>query len=322
MNSNNPAATTIDPDPKGVDSSSNNNDDDANRRMGTNKQQFYDSLETVVTLNTATKHRTALLSKMVNEKLVIPVNVQATTTQNDNKNNNKNNNHNNAIDSSIIPTISYAQPGNVETFLAPQPASSSDTEPTTTATANPSPQLAVGTWKVIYAPHMTTLVQVFSGGGGGKNHVSTLDVEYQLDADQTMVSHAYYHNFPFGIGSGYLSVSGTYGSIVHNNNPTTNNNKNKDADTAVTSPTYYSKVNFDKAWIKRLPAAAAGDAAPQPYATLDDVPESFVKTLINGIGQRAFIDDVAIFPVSFLDTDTVVFDFEAFGTKICARKVS
>merc|ERR1719162_738465 len=111
---------------------------------------------------------------------------------------------------------------------------------TATATPTPSPQLAVGTWKVIYAPHMTTLVQVFSGGGGGKNpnpNSSTLDVQYQLDADQTIVSHAYYHNFPFGIGSGYLSVSGTYGSIVHNNNPTTNNNKNKDADTAVTSPT-------------------------------------------------------------------------------------
>ena len=171
-------------------------------------------------------------------------------------------------------------------------------------------------------PIWPTLVQVFSGGGG--NHGSTLDVQYQLDADQTIVSHAYYHNFPFGIGSGYLSVSGTYGSIVHNNNPTTNKNKNKDADTAVTSPTYYSKVNFDKAWIKRLPAA--GDAAlgePEPpYASLDDVPASFVKTLINGIGQRAFIDDVAIFPVSFLDTDTVVFDFEAFGTKICARKVN
>ena len=54
---------------------------------------------------------------------------------------------------------------------------------------------------------------------------------------------------------------------------------------------------------------------------MEDVPASPVKDIINSIGKAMFVDGVAIFPVSFLDDDTIVFDFELLGTKICAKKL-
>jgi hypothetical protein len=58
-----------------------------------------------------------------------------------------------------------------------------------------------------------------------------------------------------------------------------------------------------------------------PYKSLDEVPDSFVKNAINSIGKAMFIDAFAVFPVSFLDDDTIVFDFELLGTRICAKKI-
>ena len=39
------------------------------------------------------------------------------------------------------------------------------------------------------------------------------------------------------------------------------------------------------------------------------------------LGRFFFVDSVSVFPVAYLDADTIVFDFELLGTRICARKV-
>merc|ERR1712238_80628 len=124
------------------------------------------------------------------------------------------------------------------------------------------------------------------------------------------------------VGKGYLSVSGTYRSVVSSSSQ---NNKNKNE--------YYSKVNFDQAWMKPIhnDNVLAGTQQQQqngidtssrshPYETYEEVPSSWSKTLINAVGKRFFVDEVAIFPVQFLDADTIVFDFELLGTQICAHK--
>jgi len=223
------------------------------KSMGANKKNFFSSLDSMETLNEATKERSALLAKMIDEKEVVAVGSQGSGER----------------------TISYEKPGSTETFLA---------------LGGVAP-VAAGTWKVVYAPHMTTAMDIFRG---------RFDVTYDLFADSRIVSHAYY-DFPI-VGKGYLSVSGTYGSVAND------------------ATDMYSRVDFDKAWLKALPSSASTSTAP-PYDSLEAVPDSFLKTAINEIGKRAFIESVAVFPVSFLDDDTIVFEFESLGTKICAHKV-
>jgi len=221
-------------------------------RIGTNKQKFLNSLDTLSTLNQASSERTELLNKMISEKIVTNnLNIPSTVTGSN--------------DDNIIPTASLENPGLVSIFSS----------------------VASGTWKVIYAPHIATI----AGLGGGK-----FDVQYTLFEDGTMTSHARY-NFPV-VGEGYLSVSGTYGSV----------------DNTV------SRVDFDRAWIKPLLRKNSGQI-DEPYERLEDVPESTVKNIINNIGNAVFVDAFAIFPVSFLDDDTIVFDFELLGTRICAKRL-
>jgi hypothetical protein len=131
----------------------------------------------------------------------------------------------------------------------------------------------------------------------------------------TITSHAKYQ-FPI-VGTGYLSVSGTYGSVNDQ----------------------VSRVDFNKAWIK--PLASGFDTSTStsrndndnddetdktdktgPYPSLEEVPDGAVKDVINAVGKQAFIDSFAVFPVSFLDDDLIVFDFELLGTRICAQKVT
>ena len=144
--------------------------------------------------------------------------------------------------------------------------------------------VAKGKWRVIYAPHMTTMANLAGG---------QFQVEYDLNEDGTMESHARY-SFPI-VGEGYLSVSGTYGSVD---------------DTTC-------RVDFDEAWVKQLHEGSVDE----PYASIDDVPESLAKTIIRRLGRAFFFDGVSVFPVSFLDDDLIVFDFELLGTRITARKM-
>ncbi len=145
--------------------------------------------------------------------------------------------------------------------------------------------VAEGCWKVIYAPHMTTIAGLF----GGK-----FDVNYILYPTGKMESHAEY-NFPI-VGRGFLSVSGTYGSVDKNT----------------------SRVDFDQAWIKPLPPSASKNN--EPYPTFEQVPDSLIKHVINSMGKTLFIEQFSVFPISFLDDNLIVFDFPLLGTRICALK--
>jgi len=62
--------------------------------------------------------------------------------------------------------------------------------------------VAPGSWRVVYAPHMTTMAGLLRG---------EFSVGYDLRKDGTITSHARYE-FPLFNLYGYLSTSGTYGS--------------------------------------------------------------------------------------------------------------
>jgi hypothetical protein len=153
---------------------------------------------------------------------------------------------------------------------------------------------AVGTWRIIYAPHIYTMGSLVGGG-------SFDPVYYIMKPNGQMTSHARY-SFPW-LGSGWLSVSGTYGS--------------EDEDRVC-------RVDFDKAWVTLcsgpdLDNNSSGDNNPRE--SLEQVPDSLSKRIIQTLGQLGFVKTVSVFPVSYLDNDTIVFDFELLGTRICARKI-
>lgn len=179
--------------------------------------------------------------------------------------------------------------------------------------------LATGTWSVVYAPHIYTMGKLALLGQSitGSTSTSTSPaatnkqpevvqsalgpVIYELNSDGTMVSHARF-DLPWwpSIGgsskSGWLSVSGTYSSQDDNR---------------------ICRVDFDKAWIKWITSADDD----KPYASLESVPDSFEKSIVQTVGKAGFVDGVSVFPVSYLDDDLIVFDFELLGTRICARKI-
>lgn len=145
--------------------------------------------------------------------------------------------------------------------------------------------VAPGSWRVVYAPHMTTMAGLLRG---------EFSVGYDLRKDGTITSHARYE-FPLFNLYGYLSTSGTYGSVDNR----------------------VCRVDFNEAWVR----PAENDSFEQePYPDIESVPDSIVKFLIRNIGRAAFIEAFAVFPVSYLDNELIVFDFELLGTRICARK--
>jgi hypothetical protein len=148
--------------------------------------------------------------------------------------------------------------------------------------------VAAGTWSVVYAPHISTL------GQGNLNPIL-----YDLRPDGTMFSHVHF-KIPLIDKTGWLSVSGTYSSQDENR---------------------VSRVDFDKVWIKWNDDQSS-DNDDKPYLTLDAVPASLEKTIVQAVGSSLFVDGVSVFPVSYLDEDTIVFDFELLGTRICARKAT
>lgn len=149
-------------------------------------------------------------------------------------------------------------------------------------------RVAPGLWNVIYAPHMTSIAIFLN--------VADLSVQYLLKEDGSIISHARY-SLPLLNISGYLSVSGTYNSV----NDT------------------ICRVNFNEAWIRSFNDNQSCMNIG-PYPTIDSVPDSIIKSFIRNIGRYLFVEAVAVFPVSYLDEELIVFDFELLGTRICARK--
>ena len=128
-------------------------------------------------------------------------------------------------------------------------------------------------------------------------NVADLSVQYILKDDRSIISHARY-SFPLLNIHGYLSVSGTYNTV---NNDT------------------ICRVNFNEAWIRSF-IDNQSSINIGPYQTIDNVPDSIIKSAIRNIGRLLFVEAVAVFPVSYLDEEFIVFDFELLGTRICARK--
>lgn len=143
---------------------------------------------------------------------------------------------------------------------------------------------AEGDWRVVYAPHMDFMGNLIQG--------RFAPVIYDMKKDGTIVSHARV-KLPW-VGAWWFSVSGTFGS-----------ENEKDM----------CRVNFNETWVRRI---ERGDE--QPYPNVHAVPESPLKEIIRQGGSALFIDEFAVFPVSYLDDELIVFDFELLGTRICARK--
>lgn len=186
--------------------------------------------------------------------------------------------------------------------------------------------LAPGIWRVVYAPHIATfgivasklLSAVFTSSplfaknaetaATGRKSRSHRDcslafdpVYYLLRPDGTMTSHARLV-FNFGDDSEsvvWFSVAGTYSS--------------QDNDQVC-------RVDFDEAWVRSSTDSSQPVRLP-PYPSLELVPKSLGKNVINALGKFFFVDAVSTFPVSYLDDDCIVFDFELLGTRICAKKV-
>ncbi|KAL3797423.1 hypothetical protein HJC23_010549 [Cyclotella cryptica] len=147
------------------------------------------------------------------------------------------------------------------------------------------PSVAEGSWKVVYAPHMTTFANLLKG---------EFEVQYNLKNGGTMSSHARYR-FPVFSLWGYLSVSGTYGTVND----------------------HVCRVDFNEAWVRSFDNDSFVSG---PYPDIDSVPASLWKELIRKIGNAMFIEPFAVFPIAYLDSELIIFDFELFGTRICARK--
>ena len=207
------------------------------------KDSFLASLDCLDTLNEASKDRTLLLQNLLKENTQVPVEELLS---------NKN-------DAQV--TLSVQNPGAWESM---QP-------------------VAAGTWKVVYAPHMTTMAALAGGG--------SFDVSYILNENGTMTSHAKL-DFPWLPSTVMLSVSGTYGSVSDQ----------------------VCRVDFDQAWVTMNEDV--------PYPNIESVPDSTTKSVIASVGRLLFLEQFSIFPISFLDDDLIVFDFELLGTRICARKIT
>ena len=78
------------------------------------------------------------------------------------------------------------------------------------------------------------------------------------------------------------------------------------------------QVDFDEAWVRSFDGDESADRGP--YPDIASVPDSISKSLIRSAGRALFIEPFAIFPVSYLDDELVVFEFELLGTRVCARR--
>ena len=158
-------------------------------------------------------------------------------------------------------------------------------------------------WRVVYAPHMDFMGKLVRGRFAPVIYKLKINGESDSNSSSsnigTIVSHARVQ-LPL-IGAWWLSVSGTFGY-----------DQRDDDDVVV------CRVDFNEAWVRRID----NDDEPCYYPNVDAVPDDslYFKEMIRQVGRALFIDQFAVFPVSYLDGDLVVFDFELLGTRICALK--
>ena len=81
------------------------------------------------------------------------------------------------------------------------------------------------------------------------------------------------------------------------------------------------RVDFDEAWVRSFYGEYESSSPDRgPYPDIDSVPDSMSKAMIRRVGRALFIEPFATFPVSYLDDELIVFEFELLGTRVCARR--
>ena len=76
------------------------------------------------------------------------------------------------------------------------------------------------------------------------------------------------------------------------------------------------RVRWDNIWWNTI-TEEEGGSLPALQA---DKERHILPDLIQRIGTKGFVEEFSKFPVLFLDDDFCVFEFSAFGTKICAER--
>lgn len=154
-------------------------------------------------------------------------------------------------------------------------------------------------------------------------------VEHTVQVSQCHVCFSFSHNIP--LNNCFLSIIKSHLYVINYNTRFKVNES-------------VCRVDFDEAWIRTFGDDSSFEQGPFPDIT--SVPNSPVKSFIRNVGrvsfapalfylchlffiapflthliiQSFFIEPFAVFPVSYLDNDIIVFDFELLGTRICARK--
>lgn len=81
------------------------------------------------------------------------------------------------------------------------------------------------------------------------------------------------------------------------------------------------RVDFDEAWVRSFDGESESSSPDRgPYPDIASVPDSMSKSIIRRVGRALFIEPFATFPVSYLDDELIVFEFELLGTRVCARR--
>jgi hypothetical protein len=148
-----------------------------------------------------------------------------------------------------------------------------------------------GKWQVCHAPHISTLQKVL-----GTSFIVSYDFGDEKMAGSkdkwngALTSNVFYESIIFG--SGWLSTAGRVESITDDK----------------------CRIIWDDIWWD-FNSQQTGPSAVRATG------EHVLPKLISWIGKRSFVEGVSIFPVRYLDEDLCVFEFQLFGTKICAKKV-
>ncbi len=140
----------------------------------------------------------------------------------------------------------------------------------------------LGTWKIVWAPHINTLQKIL---------FTNFEVSYVFSEkiEDRLTSNVVYTSPVFG--RGHLNTEGV-----------------------VSINTDYSECSivWDKIW---------WDMQPSPTCSTN-ISNHILPSMVQTLGKAAFIEGVSKFPIQYLDTNTCVFLFTLFGTRICAQRQS
>jgi len=143
-------------------------------------------------------------------------------------------------------------------------------------------RLGQGTWEVFDAPHIRTLSALM--------FTEFEPIRYVLDGE--FMSSNVKYKLPIGGGDGWLSASGSLTAL------------GRDSLT----------LHFDRFWVDR------GSTPLRPIISQRQADKGW-DGFITNIGRLTFFDNLATFPVLYVDEELTVFKFPPLNVKIAARRV-